>query len=244
MAAPLWDIARGLFLAKTPGRMGFSRTHSATRKGTGRASATENWHQSHHPREQGWRVSPLCFCVTCLLAGMLLHTAHSSMRKVKLRSGNLEALDINGHGDGNMTSRKVPVQRELSMGPSLCRVLLVHSRSVEIPVEGPRAVLAQRLHTETVCVQALRRSGKEVWATRENGNENLKYILTDPSHYNAQTPGVILIPGPDISDQDKAPALRTGCGNISNPSHPHHCSHVPQNRESQKNSDELATHLA
>lgn len=43
-------------------------------------------------------------------------------------------------------------------------------------------------------------------------------------------------PGPDISDQDKAPALRTGCGNISNPSYPHHCSHVPQNRESQKNS--------
>ena len=130
---------------------------------------------------------------------------------------NLEALGVNDGGDGNTTSRKVPAQSELSMGPPLCRVLLVHSRSVKIPVEGPRAVLAQRLHTETVCVQALRRSGKEVWATRENGNEDSKYILTDSSHYNGQTPGVILIPGPDISDQDKAPAPRTGCGNISNP---------------------------
>ena len=118
-----------------------------------------------------------------------------------------------------MTFRKVPAQREFSMGPPLCRVLLVHSRSVEIPVKGPWAVLAQRLHTETVCVQALHRSGKEVWATRVNRNEDPKHSLTDTSHYSAQTPGVILIPGPDISDQEKAPAL-TGCGTISNPSHP------------------------
>ena len=156
--------------------------------------------------------------------------------------GNSEALGVNDGGDGNTTSRKVPAQSELSMGPPLCRVLLVHSRSVKIPVEGPRAVLAQRLHAETVCIQALRRSGKEVWATTENGNKDLKYILTDPSHYNGQTPGVILILGPDISDQDKAPAPRIGCGNILNP--PHHCRRVAKNRESHKNSDELVTHLA
>lgn len=66
-----------------------------------------------------------------------------------------------------LTFRKVPAQRELSVGFSLHWVLLVHSRPIEIPVEGPGVVLTQRFHTETVCIQALGRTRKEVWAHNE-----------------------------------------------------------------------------
>lgn len=60
-----------------------------------------------------------------------------------------------------LTLKKVPAQRELAIGFSLHGVLLVHSCSIKIPVEGPRIVLAQWFHTETVCIQTLSRTGKK-----------------------------------------------------------------------------------
>lgn len=49
----------------------------------------------------------------------------------------------------------LPVWSQLSVGFRLHRVLLVHPRAVEVPVQGTAAVLAQRLHAEAVGVQAL-----------------------------------------------------------------------------------------
>lgn len=63
-----------------------------------------------------------------------------------------------GHGEGDAWGL-LPVWSQLSVGFALHRVLLVHPRAVEVPVQGTAAVLAQRLHAEAVGVQALRPPG-------------------------------------------------------------------------------------
>lgn len=57
-----------------------------------------------------------------------------------------------------LTSKIIPAQGEFSIGFSLHRVLLIHSCSIEVPIECPRIVFAQWFHAETVCIQTLGRS--------------------------------------------------------------------------------------